>query len=189
MAHCGYCGHQVSATSQAAVSHGSRWFCNNRHMMLAYGMKTPDVRDADDRFADKIMAVIVVCAVLAIAYFVIFPIKRAGAEWAGTPGPYSGWFKAQMQEPTAGEHGPTSCCGDEENAGGDGRFVDVRSLGNGQYEVFIKEFNSWLLYPKPVNPNYPNPTGKNVVWIKLWINPINQQLEINWFCLRLAQGV
>lgn len=97
---------------------------------------------------------------------------------------YHDWFVSQMRAPEAPFPGP--CCGDEEHYGGDGHYVDVRTLPNGHYEVFVKEAGAWMLYPFPVNPSYPNPTGENVAWYVAY--RINDSWSVTWFCLRLAQG-
>ena len=118
-------------------------------------------------------------------------VSAARAEYKGPPGPYHDWFLAQRTEPEY--MGPNSrpligpCCGDEEHYGGDGRYVDVRSLPEGHYEVFVKEAGMWMLYPKPVNPDHDNPTGHNVAWYVAY--KIEDHWSVNWFCLRLAQGM
>ena len=102
------------------------------------------------------------------------------------------WFVTQLQERDAVELKPTPCCGDEEHYGGDGRYVDVRSAGNGRYEVFVEELGQWVLYPKPVNPAHLNPTGQNVAWLKVYTIPDGvggKTHQVIWFCLRLAQGM
>lgn len=105
---------------------------------------------------------------------------------------YHDWFVTQLQERDSVESKPTPCCGDEEHYGGDGRYVDVRSVGDGKYEVFVTELARWVLYPKPVNPGYPNPTGRNVAWLYIYATPDGQggkTQHVTWFCLRLAQGM
>ena len=98
------------------------------------------------------------------------------------------WFVTQLQEPDTVERKRSPCCGDEENYGGDGRYVDVRSVGDGNYEVFVAELGQWVLYPKSVKPDYPNPTGRNVAWLYVYKTPTGRQ-QVTWFCLRLAQGM
>jgi len=101
------------------------------------------------------------------------------------------WFTTQLQEPNAIERKPTPCCGDEEHFGGDGRYVEVRSVGDGRYEVFVNEVGKWVLYPKRVNPDHLNPTGRNVAWLKVYDMPDGMGgtlHQIAWYCLRLAQG-
>ena len=113
---------------------------------------------------------------------------QAFGAWHGPVGPYHDWFVRQMQEPPDG--GP--CCGDEEHFGGDGRYVDVRSRPDGQYEVFIREEGAWVVYPKSVNPAYANPTGQNVAWYVAYKVPDPSGVarwDVRWFCLRLAQGM
>ena len=110
---------------------------------------------------------------IALLLVVTFPI-----DYNGPPGPYSQWFKSQMQEPP---NQTISCCGDEEHFGGDGRYVDVRSVG-GYWEVFVREKNEWVLYPYPVNPEHSNPTGQNVAWYRI------DEDSIIWYCLRLSGG-
>ncbi len=102
------------------------------------------------------------------------------------------WFVSQQQERDPAELKPAPCCGDEEHYGGDGRYVKVRSVGNGHYEVFVDEVGQWVRYPKPVNPDHPNPTGRNVAWLKVYTMPDGDggtTHQIIWFCLRLAQGM
>lgn len=104
---------------------------------------------------------------------------------------FHSWFVTQLQEPDSIERKPGPCCGDEEHYGGDGRYVEVRSVGNGRYEVFVAELGKWVLYPKQVNPDHPNPTGRNVAWLKIYNMPDGMGgsvHQIAWYCLRLAQG-
>src|SRR5579864_8500540 len=123
----------------------------------------------------------------ALSIFLML-LPRAFGSWQGPAGPFHEWFVKQMQEPP--EMGP--CCGDEEHYGGDGRYVDVRSLPSGQHEVFVKEAATWILYPKAVKADYPNPTGQNVAWYIAYRIPESDgaaHWEVRWFCLRLAQGM
>ena len=115
-------------------------------------------------------------------------LAPAHGAWHGPDGPYHQWFVGQMQEPP--DLGP--CCGDEEHYGGDGRYVDVKTLPGGQYEVFVREAGTWIVYPKTVNPSYPNPTGQNVAWYLAYKIPDSDghaHWDVKWFCLRLAQGM
>lgn len=93
---------------------------------------------------------------------------------------YHNWFLAQQQE------GGGPCCGDEEHAGGDGHYVDVRAVGPNLYEVFVRELDMWVTYPKSVNAYHENPTGKNVAWYR--VVHAGNETTVVWFCLRLANG-
>ena len=108
----------------------------------------------------------------------------AMAAYSGPPGPYHQWFTTQMQEPP---NQTTPCCGDEEHFGGDGHYVQVRSIGVDRYEVFVPELRQWILYPRTVDPTHPNPTGQNVAWYVIY--NVGDQASITWYCLRLAQGM
>lgn len=94
----------------------------------------------------------------------------------GTPpnGPYSAWFKAQLQD------NGSPCCGDEAGYGGDGHFVDVRREGD-QYLVKVGE--DWVIFPRAVDPDLENPTGRNVAWWR------GEYPNLTWYCLRLSGGI
>lgn len=94
---------------------------------------------------------------------------------------YSSWFVTQRQEESN-----ISCCGDEEHAGGDGHYVDVRHIGD-TYQIFVRELGIWVIYPNAVNPSHKNPTGQNVAWYKI-SRPKGSLPTITWYCLRLAEG-
>lgn len=142
----------------------------------------------------KIAMAIVVIAIAGLILVGVMAHQAAHAEWHGPVGPYHEWFLAQRQDvldPTvSGREGAIinggPCCGDEEHVGGDGHYVDVRSIGGGKYEVFVREVGQWVLFPLPVKW-HENPTGQNVAWYTITPGE-HGQMTINWYCLRLAEG-
>ena len=120
-----------------------------------------------------------------IAAFAIAMLASIAARAHPMDVPYHDWYVSQLRYPEDSSAPPaSSCCGD---TNGDAREVDVRSLPNGHYEVFVPETQTWMLYPLAVNPDYVNPTGANIAWYIAY--KIGDHWTVNFFCLRLAQGM
>lgn len=91
----------------------------------------------------------------------------------------SEWFKEQRQM----DNLPSRCCGGPEEEGGDGHYVFVRHE-MGKWLVYVKEIEQWVVYPRAVDPELPNPTGRNIAWYT-----IGEDGSINWFCIRISIGI
>ena len=89
---------------------------------------------------------------------------------------YSEWFTSQLQP-----NGMQFCCGDMADQGGDAHYVDVKQSGDSYY---VKIDGMWTQYPHDVNPNQPNPTGRNVAWYKF-----DRDGKLVFYCLRLSTGI
>src|SRR4051812_7229315 len=100
-------------------------------------------------------------AALVLLLFVLSFNPAHAAPPANASGKFSEWFLAQRQIDGVG-----LCCGDEAHLGGDGHYVDVRNAVGGGYDVKTEEYG-WVHYPLAVDPTYPNPTGRNVVWYSI----------------------
>jgi hypothetical protein len=118
-------------------------------------------------------------AILVLLFFVLSCNIANAAPPANASGKFSEWFLAQRQIDGVG-----LCCGDEAHLGGDGHYVDVRNnVDLGGYDVKLDELG-WIHYPYAVDPTYPNPTGRNVVWYAIYA-PGNPPV---FFCLRVSNG-